>query len=83
METCWGKKGRICLPLEGHVGFEDDGNGEADEDDVGDDIACGHCNELRYSLSAHRARVWNDLPVMVEWLAFGQSRNDDCDEGNG
>ena len=62
--------------------FEHDGYGKADEDYISDYVACAHGNELSYALSAHRPWIWDDLPVMVERLAFGQSCNDYCDESD-
>lgn len=62
--------------------FENDWNGEGDEEQVGDDIAGPHRDELRVALTTFGSGVWHDLPVMVERLAFGQGSNDDGDEGH-
>ena len=62
--------------------FENDGYGKTNEDNVSDYIAGAHRDELSDALSAHRARIWNDLPVMIEWLALGQSCDDYGEESD-
>lgn len=72
----------IYLPFKGHVRFQNNRNWEADEYQIGHPIARGHRDELRHTLPAHRARVRDNLPVVVERLTFGQSRNHHSDEGD-
>ena len=70
----------ISLPLKWHVGFNDNWNWEADENNIRNHVAGAHGHELSDALSAHRSWVWNDLPVVIERLTFGEGCDDDCNE---
>ena len=70
------------LAARGHGGQLDDGDGEHDQEQVSDDVASPHGDELRIALATLRPRVRGDLPVVVEGLALGQGGDDHGDEGD-
>lgn len=72
-----------CVPLHSHSRFEDNGYWEADDQEIGNDITRTHGNELSVTTSTFRSWVWDYLPVVAERLAFGESRDDYSNEGNG
>lgn len=55
---------------------------EGDEKDVGDDVGDTHGDELGEALTALRSGVWGYLVVVAEGMAFGESCDDDGDEGH-
>lgn len=63
------------------MGADDHGDGEENEEEVGDDVADGHGDELGVALAALTSRVRKDLPVHVEGPAFDEVGDDDGDEG--
>lgn len=69
----------LALPrdLRGH----NDGDGEGDEQQVGEDVAAAHDEHLREALATFAARVGNHLPVVREGLALDQVGDDDGDKG--
>ena len=70
-------------PLRIHGRFEDNRYWEANDQEIGNDIARTHGDELSIAFPAFRSWVWDNLPVMAERLAFGESCDDDSDECNG
>lgn len=75
-EEGWGD-----LPFHGHGGAEYDWDGEDDEEEVGDDVACAHGDELGVPLATLRSGVRYHLPIVGEGATFGESCDDDADEG--
>ena len=71
------------LPLGIHGRFEDDWYWEANDQEIGNDIARSHGNELDIAFPAPRSWVWDYLPVVVERLTFREGGDHDSDEGNG
>lgn len=69
-------------PLQSHSRFEYNRYRKADDEEVRDYVRYTHGKELRRALSTVRPGIGYYLPVIVEWLAFGQSRNDNPDECN-
>ena len=70
-------------PLRVHGRFEDNGYWKANNQEIGDDIARTHRNQLNIAFPTSCSGVWDYLPVVAERLAFGESRDNDSDEGNG
>lgn len=56
---------------------------KGNEEQVGDDVAGAHSNELRIALTTLGPRVWHDLPVVGEGLAFCQGSDYDGSESDG
>lgn len=73
---------QLNLALGRHLAAEDDRDGDEDEEQVRDDVADGHGEELRVPLAALAAGVGEDLPVVGEGLALGEVADDDGDEGS-
>ena len=71
------------LPLCIHGRFEDYGYGEANNQEIGDDVARTHSNELSVAFPAFRTWIGEYLPIVVERLTFGKSCDDNSDKGNG
>ena len=71
------EENELDLALERHRAAQDDGDREDDEEDVGEDVARGESKELGETLTALGAWVGEDLPVVVEGLAFGEVADDD------
>ena len=65
------------LAFDRHVGLDDDGKREADEDQVGDYIGHAHRQKLSVALSAVRTWIRGNLPVAGEGLAFDERGHDD------
>lgn len=61
-----GEEGYVLCLWE--AGFEDHGNGEDDEGEVGDDIKNSGREQVGVTLSALWPWVWYNLPVMREGL---------------
>ena len=72
----------LDLALGRHLAAEDDGDGDEDEEQVRDDVADGHGQELRVPLATLAAGVGEDLPVVGEGSALGQVADDDGDESS-
>ena len=72
----------IRSPFDWHMRVEHNGNGKANKNYVGDDVGRTHGDELRDALSACCTWVWDDLPVVIERLTFGQRRDDYGDKGS-
>lgn len=70
-------------PLRIHGRFEDNGYWEANDQEVGNDVARTHSDELGIAFPAFRSWVWDYLPVVAERLAFGESCDDNSDECDG
>lgn len=49
---------QLDLAGQAHLGTDDHGDGEEDEEEVGNNIADGHGNELGVALAALGPRVW-------------------------
>jgi hypothetical protein len=64
------------------VAGDDDGDREDDEHNVCSDIASSHCDELNEALPALTTRVWENLPVMAEWVALGEIADDNANKCN-
>lgn len=71
------------LPLRNHCRFENNWYWEANDQEVSNDIARAHGNELSISIPAFPSWVWDYLPVVAERLAFREGRDDYSDKGNG
>lgn len=50
--------------LERDLRTQDDGDGKGDEEDIGNHVGGAHGDELCIALSALRAGVWHDLPIL-------------------
>lgn len=70
------------LAMERHCRAYNDGYGKGDEKDVGDDVADTHDEELGIACPAAWTGVRCDLPVVREWLTFGERGDHDSTEGN-
>lgn len=64
-----------------HGAADNDGNGKDDEEQVGKNVARGHGDELHVALTALSAWIGQDLPIVVERLAFGEVTDDDGNKG--
>ena len=64
-----------------HLAPYDDGYGEEDEQQVRDDVADSHGDELRIPLPTLSSRIREDLPIMRKRPAFHQITDDDGKEG--
>ena len=71
------------LLLPRHAGSEDDGDGESDEQQIGNDVAGAHGDEIGVTGAAFGSRIGDDLPVVVEGLTLGQRGYHDGHEGRG
>ena len=71
---------RALSPLRSHGRLEDNRDGKADDKQIRDHVARSHSDELSLPLSTFGSRVRNYLPIVIERLAFGKSRNDNCNE---
>lgn len=72
---------KLDLAFDGLVAEEDDWNREEDEQEVRDDVAHGHGQQLGKALSTVAARVGIDSPVVGEGLALSQVADHDGDKG--
>lgn len=73
----------MCLSLNWHLATDDDWDWEDDEEEVGDDVADSHGQELSIALSAASLDWWVvliDLPVLGDWLALCHICYDDKQE---
>lgn len=68
------------LPLRIHGRFENNGNWEANDQEISNYITRTHGDELGIAFPAFRSWVWDYLPVVTERLAFGESCDDNSDE---
>lgn len=75
------EEGELDLVLDRHAAAQDDGDGEEDEEQVGEDVARGRGDELGVALAAAGAGVREDLPVVGKGTAFGQVAYDDGGKG--
>ena len=69
------------LPFHGHGGAEDDWDGEDDEEEIGDYVACAHGDELSVPLATLRSGIGDHLPIMVERATLRKSCDHDANEG--
>lgn len=73
---------RGMVPFQGHVRLEHNGNGKANKQQIGHNIAdCGR-HQLRDPFPALSARIRRDLPVVLEWVTFAQGGDDHSDKGH-
>lgn len=75
------QKGQRDLATSRHGRQMDDGDGEHDQEQVSDNVACPHGDELRIALTTLRPWIRGDLPVVVKGLALRQGRDEHGDEG--
>ena len=64
------------LALDLHMTLQDDGDREEDEQQICQDVANSHCEEMRISLTAGAARIRKNLPVILSRSTFGEVTND-------
>jgi hypothetical protein len=69
------------LPPGAHAGTPDYRDRENDEEYVGNDIRYSHGEQMGVALTTFGSRIRNDLPVVADRLALGESRNEDGDKG--
>ena len=62
--------------------LQDDRNGKGNQENIGGNIAHGHDDKLSITLTTLGTRIWDYLPVFVEWLAFCKSCDYHSDEGH-
>jgi hypothetical protein len=69
------------LALHGYLGHEYYRDGEGDEEEIGNDIAGAHGDEVGVARATTRPGVRANLPVVVEGLALGQRCDDHGNQG--
>ncbi len=75
---------RLCVanssPLKWHARQKDNGNGKANQYQIRYYIACAHGNQLGHALPTLWFCVGNHLPIAIERLTLGQSRNNNSNK---
>jgi len=77
------KNNQIELVEDAEIGSDNERYRKCDEEYIGDNVGDTHSDELRKALSTLWTRIRGDLPVVIEWLALGNCRNDDGKKGDG
>lgn len=70
------------LPLYGHGRFDDDRYWKSNDKQICYPVAHTHRDELNTALAAFASRIWYDLPIVIEGLAFRESCDDHSDKGD-